>query len=162
MGTLTQRRIWRNRQMSIWKKFDQHLWENNTLGSNNMTRLQYQNSYIVIDRHFLCICRENHFLIQQKLVTRDTKLQHFEHKLNKVQSTMSEETTTVYQSCSTQFNTTDGLDGLLQCIADGSAAVRCVVCVRVLFCLFVFACVLSLSLSRFRTAFAWRSRCRSS
>ena len=49
---------------------------------------------------------------------------------------MSEETTTVYQSCSTQFNTTDGLDGLLQCIADGSAAVRCVVCVRVLFVCF--------------------------
>ena len=58
---------------------------------------------------------------------------------------MSEETTTVYQSCSTQFNTTDGLDGLLQCIADGSAAVRCVVCVRVLFVCFC-VCALSLAL----------------
>jgi len=61
-------------------------------------------------------------LINFSLLHEITKLQHFEHKSNKVHSTMSEETTTVYQSCATQFNTTDGLDGLLQCIADGSAA----------------------------------------
>ena len=58
---------------------------------------------------------------------------------------MSEETTTVYQSCATQFNTTDGLDGLLQCIADGSAAVRCVCLCSRSVCLFVFSYVLSLS-----------------
>ena len=59
---------------------------------------------------------------------------------------MSEETTTVYQSCATQFSTTDGLDGLLQCIADGSAAVRCVCLCSRSVCLFVFSYVLSLSL----------------